>query len=409
MHVLAIFIDFSKAFDTIDHKILLQKLWHYGIRGNTHDLLQDYLSKRIQFTSVSNENSDKAKITYGVPQGSVLGPLLFLIYINDLINCSTASCFALFADDTNIFVTGKNYNEATTRANSILDAVFRYTLANKLHINLEKTCFMHFKPKAQSDDIEKNVLTINGIEIEEVTETKFLGITIDNQLSWNSHITSLTKKLKCCVGQINRISNLIPKELYKSIYHTLYESHLNYGITVWGGTSKAKLRPLFIGQKHCIRILFGDKEAYLDKFNTAVRARPVQEQKLGQEFFEKEHSKPIFNSNEIMTVYNLYNCQLLNSMYKLLKLRTPIAIYSCLKISQRKETLLYVPKQFSESFIYCATTLWNSFLTCPEGLLAKSVTTGLGSIKTKIKELIFRRQSMGDQNEWHYDINFTLR
>ena len=168
MHVLAIFIDFSKAFDTIDHKILLHKLWYYGIRGNAHDLLQDYLSKRTQYTSVLNEESDKALVVYGVPQGSVLGPLLFLIYINDLINCSELSCFVLFADDTNIFVSGKTYNEAAIKANIILDAVTKYTVANKLHINLEKTCFMHFLPKVYKVDenLEKVTLKISDTEIE---------------------------------------------------------------------------------------------------------------------------------------------------------------------------------------------------------------------------------------------------
>ena len=272
MHVLAIFIDFSKAFDTIDHKILLHKLWHYGIRGNAHSLLQDYLSKRKQYTNILNEESDKAFVIYGVPQGSVLGPLLFLIYINDLIECSEQASFVLFADDTNIFVAGCSYNEAVEKANGILSCVSKYTRANKLHINLEKTCFMHFQPKNSIPiaDTDNVTLSLNGNEVEEVSETKFLGVTIDNQLSWVAHLTYFSKKLKCCSGQINRISNLIPEELYKSIYHTLFESHLSYGITVWGGVSMAKLRPLFISQKRCIRILFGDKQAYLEKFKTSA-------------------------------------------------------------------------------------------------------------------------------------------
>ena len=158
-----------------------------------------------------------------------------------------------------------------------------------------KSCFMHFLPKNEQLDsnFQKLSLQIDGNEIEEVSETKFLGVIIDNKLSWEMHVNALTKKLKCCTGQLNLIYNFIPKELYKSLYHTLYESHLSYGITVWGGISIPKLRPLFLAQKYCIRILFGDKESYLDKFKTAARARPYGLQALGQDFYKKGAQKTL--------------------------------------------------------------------------------------------------------------------
>ena len=176
---------------------------------------------------------------------------------------------------------------------------------------------------------------------------------------------------------------------------------------MWGGISKNKLEPIFVAQKHCIRILFGDKKAYLDKFRTCARTRPYNAQRLGQDFYEREHTKPLFNKNQIMTVHNLYNYHILNSICTIIKLRVPISIYSCFTLSQRKETLFITPYP-SEIFFYRASSLWNTFLSCPEGKIAKNLTAGFGSIKSKTKELIYRRQNMGIKDIWDPAKNFVL-
>jgi hypothetical protein len=398
-HVLAVFIDLSKAFDTLDHKILLDKLHNYGIRGNTHKLLTSYLTNRYQYTNALGEDSDKLPLLFGVPQGSCLGPLLFLIYINDICKSTSLAEFVLFADDTNIFVSANTKKLAYECANNVLEAVSNYMKANKLHINRTKCCYMYFNPnKKHASYNEELTLTINNNDIELVHEAKFLGVIIDDKLSWTPHIQNLTKKLKCHIGCINRIKNNIPSGLHKQLYHTLFESHLTYGITVWGGGTYSKLEPLLNMQKKCLRILFGDKEAYLDKFKTSARCRPYGNQILGQEFHAKENSKPLYNDNEILTIHNLYLYHTCNEVFKILKYRTPISLYSLYIRSTRKDSLLITPTS-SHHFIFRSSEIWN--LVRQKLKINDLTCTKFGTMKRSLKSLITRYQKFGEYMEWN--------
>ena len=158
-HVIGVFIDLSKAFDTIDHKTLLCKLYNYGIRGIPHDLNKSYLSNRKQYVKIGTQESNKLVVKYGVPKGSVLGPLLFLLYINDLKNAISSKEnyeIILYADDTNIFIACESLELARTAANKILSEINTYMACNLLHINLDKSCFMYFPPNRKFLTIEQS-------------------------------------------------------------------------------------------------------------------------------------------------------------------------------------------------------------------------------------------------------------
>ena len=401
-HVLGIFIDLSKAFDTIDHKILLEKLGHYGVRGNALALIESYLSNRKQYVATLGENSDQLNVIYGVPQGSCLGPLLFLIYINDINNVSATSDLVLFADDTNIFVKGKSKQDAYNAANKILQQISNYMLFNKLHINFDKSCFMYFTKTSNSKlpsniDNECNLPIMIGVtEIKQVSETKFLGVTIDDKLSWDAHVKTLSKKLASCTGSINQIASSIPESLFKDLYHTLFESYMTYGITVWGSIPDSKLNKIFVAQKKIMRVLFGNREKFLDKFKTCSRARPYPMQQLPPEFYVKESSKPLFNRHNIINLKSLYFYHCANETCKIIKFRSPIKIYNLYTFSTRKKLLILTPPP-NNTFIYNSSIIWNRVKNL---LNITDSDFSIASVKSNLKKHLLLNQSLGDAENW---------
>ena len=183
MHTVGIFLDLSKAFDTLNHDILINKLNSYGIRGLANSWIQDYLSERKQYVVYNGESSSYSSILCGVPQGSILGPLLFLLYINDLPRCSDLLHFILFADDTNILFSHHDPKCLETILNKELAAISNWFKLNKLSLNIKKTNFMIFKNKYNNKpDLDLKIIIENN-NIVQVSTTKFLGVLIDDNLS----------------------------------------------------------------------------------------------------------------------------------------------------------------------------------------------------------------------------------
>ena len=190
-----IFLDLSKAFDTVNHKILLQKLENYGIREIALSWVTSYLNNRKQFVQFNTVNSSENIIKCGIPQGSILGPLLFILYINDISNASNLLRFILFADDTNVYYSGKNTSDVSNVLNQEMERVSDWLIANQLSINFKKTNYVIFKPRQKRLNLTNFSLKIKNNLIERKSSIKFLGVIIDEHLSWKEHISTVAAKI----------------------------------------------------------------------------------------------------------------------------------------------------------------------------------------------------------------------
>ena len=276
-HCAGIFLDLSKAFDTLDHSILLQKLKRYGIRGTAYNWFSSYLSGRQLIAKITTGcrkivKSDNYEITYGAVQGSCLGPLLFIIFMNDLTQLPLYSNIILFADDTTVFYSHK------------LEKFFKYALehdlnimgdcvkANKLSLNLDKTIGIKFW------DSSNFILRTNNMSIEMTDHTKFLGVYIDHKLTWHIHTSHLLDKLNMNRRLMMLGKNHLDLTCLRNIYCGHIHSHILYGISVWGSMlSQSMLKEIYMVQKKCVHLMRPTgKLTNIQQIFTELHLMPVQ-------------------------------------------------------------------------------------------------------------------------------------
>lgn len=251
-YLISVLLDFSKAFDTVNHSILLSKLQSMGVRGSSLAWFRSYLSNRKQYVSLLNTSSELKNINAGVPQGSIIGPLLFLIYINDMSKCSCDLKFVHFADDTTALIDGSNLDHLLDKVNCELHKIDDWLRTNKLSLNVEKSSYLIF---SNCDKSSNKRLAIRGSPLSLVNSAKFLGVMIDDRLSFKLHLNYVCDKISKSIGVMRKLSAFLPVHVLEKLYFSLIYPHLVYCVVVWGSSCRTGLARLHRLQNRTLRLL----------------------------------------------------------------------------------------------------------------------------------------------------------
>lgn len=295
--VIAVFIDLAKAFDTVNFDKLFAKLIRCGIRGLALELIRSYLTGRMQRVVLGKSYSSWNNVDMGVPQGSILGPLLFLIYINDIFDEVPEGTVFSFADDTSVMVSEQTWDETVSKMNSILANVCRWLNKNKLSLNLDKCVFITF---ANGTDMlpQKINIIMNNKSIKRVEVTKYLGLYVDCFMKWAHHIDYITKTLRYLVFVFKKLSKILSTVSLLKIFYALFNSIASYGIIAWGSAYENAVSSLVNLQVRILKIIFKGK-------------------------IEQIKSRLILNVKQNYTLNVLmYNYDLLKNLYKNSESRT---------------------------------------------------------------------------------------
>ena len=273
--VCSVLIDLKKAFDTVDHKILLKKLWCFGLRGNAFNWFESYLKDRMQLTLINNTESDLLQEdVYGVPQGSVLGPLLFLLYIDDLKSVIKLGYHHLYADDTIIIISHENLDTLTSQVETELSHIDLWLKNNKMTINTDKTETIFFGNHSQLKKVENKTVNYMGIPLKRSEKVKYLGVIFDQKMQWEDHIKNVNQKILFKYSKIKAIASSLTPHTKKLLINALVMPYLNYCSSAWASATQGRLGKLekrlknvhsFLGKESsfCLKDLLNKNDAIL--------------------------------------------------------------------------------------------------------------------------------------------------
>lgn len=275
---IAVFLDLTKAFDTVSHFKLLEKLNNYGVRGISNKLLSSYLESREQYVKIGEEKSDINVIRYGIPQGTVLGPTLFSIYINELLFLKTEAKIIAYADDTVLLVEDDCWEAVFEKASLEFSKVNQWLKQNLLTVSIEKTkciCFSIYDrclPDTKKFAVHSYSCLVNNKEgcsctdeLDITDSLKYLGVIIDKNLKWLEHIEYVNKKIRKLTFKFYHLRNIMPQYIMKTLYHTLAESVLRYGIVIWGCAYQSHLKMIKNSQKYLLKVILHKNKQYSSK------------------------------------------------------------------------------------------------------------------------------------------------
>ena len=254
-YTIALFLDLSKAFDTINRDLLVHKLSLYGFRGVTNSFLSSYLSDRKQYVNIGAHKSDVESINYGVPQGSVLGPLLFNVFINDIVMVGEARKI-LFADDAVFYVTEETLDLCAEKMKRLIEELSEWLINNKLVANVNKTKLMLITPRPYENLPD---IYFNGVKLDWVSQIKYLGIVIDNKLTFSLQAGEVYRKVSRMHGIFYSLSLLVPQRTLLTIYYSLVYPIITQNIIIWGGISAANLNNIKIMMNNILRCILSVK------------------------------------------------------------------------------------------------------------------------------------------------------